>query len=339
MKTIVLEKPGELRLSQTDAPENVPTGFALVRVHRVGICGTDWHAYRGKQPFFSYPRIIGHELGVVVERVNDPASKLKLGDRCSVEPYLNCGQCIACRRGKGNCCVNLKVMGVHVDGGMRELILVPTAKLHRSADLSLDQLALVETLGIGCHAVDRTGVEKGEWVLVVGAGPIGLSVIPFAVANGANVIVMDVSATRLAFCREHMGVKHTIDASSGDPIKLAQALTGGDLPTAVIDATGNPPSMMRDFELVAHGGRLTFVGLFQGDVTFNDPNFHRRELTLLASRNARPRDFERIIELVETGKIDTTPWITHRVEVDGLVDTLPKWLDPAANVLKAIVEF
>jgi 2-desacetyl-2-hydroxyethyl bacteriochlorophyllide A dehydrogenase len=339
MKTIFLDKPGELRLAETAAPKDLPAGHALVRVNRVGICGTDWHAYHGKQPFFSYPRIIGHELGVVVERMNDPTSKLKPGDRCSVEPYLNCGACIACRRGKGNCCVNLKVMGVHVDGGMRELINVPAAKLHKSAKLSVDQLALVETLGIGCHAVDRTAIEKGEWVVIVGAGPIGLSVIPFAVASGGKVIVMDVSATRLAFCRNQMHVKHTIDATAADPVKALQELTNGDLPTAVIDATGNPQSMMRCFELAAHGGRITFVGLFQGDVTFNDPNFHRRELTLHATRNARPQDFERIIKLVEDGVIDTNPWITHRVAADGLVETLAKWLDPDANVLKAIVEF
>mgnify|MGYP001149496030 CR=1 FL=1 len=131
---------------------DIPIGHALVRVKHVGICGTDWHAYRGRQPFFTYPRILGHELGVVVEAVNDPESSLKSGDRCAVEPYLNCGRCVACRRGKTNCCVSLQTLGVHTDGGMREQIVIPVAKLHRSAALSIEQLALVEMLGIGAHA-------------------------------------------------------------------------------------------------------------------------------------------------------------------------------------------
>ena len=180
MKAIVLEKPGEFRLIDAPEPQSPPPGHALVRVHRVGICGTDLHAFRGKQPFFAYPRIVGHELGVEIEAVNDgEASALKIGDRCSVEPYMNCGRCIACRRGKPNCCTNLQVLGVHKDGGMQERLIIPVAKLHKSKKLTIDQLALVETLGIGCHAVTRAGLEGGEWVLVIGAGPIGLAAMQF----------------------------------------------------------------------------------------------------------------------------------------------------------------
>jgi 2-desacetyl-2-hydroxyethyl bacteriochlorophyllide A dehydrogenase len=317
MNTIVLEKPGVLQNIQTDAPADVPHGCA---------------------PFFSYPRILGHELGVVVERVNDPQSPLKPGDRCVVEPYLNCGQCIACRQDKPNCCVNLKVMGVHVDGGMREQIVVPAAKLHRSEKLSLDELALVEPLGIGCHAVDRAKIVPGEWVLVIGAGPIGLSVIPFVMVAGGKVIAMDVSAKRLEFCRAGMGVQNTIDAAESDPIAALKKLTGDDLPTCVIDATGNAQSMARCFDLAASGGRIIFVGLIQGDLTFNDPNFHRRELTLLASRNSRPADFDRIIAMVERGQIDTKPWITHRARFDKATEEFPKWLQPDSGVLKAMIE-
>ena len=338
MNAIVLEKPGLLRNTQVDAPADLPEGCALVRVNRVGVCGTDWHAYRGNQPFFSYPRILGHELGVVVERVNDPQSALKPGDRCAVEPYLNCGRCVACRHDKPNCCENLKVLGVHVDGGMRERIVVPTRKLHASEKLSLDELALVEPLGIGCHAVDRAKIAAGEWVLVIGAGPIGLSVIPFAKAAGANVISVDISATRLEFCRAVMGVRYTIDAGEPDPAAHLKKLTNDDLPTCVVDATGSGESMARCFDLTAPGGRIVFVGLFQGDLTFNDPNFHRRELTLLASRNSRPADFDRIIGMVERGQIDTKPWITHRTPFDRAVEEFPKWLEPDSGVLKAIIE-
>lgn len=338
MRAIVLEKPGLLRNAQADAPGELAEGCALVRVGRIGVCGTDWHAYRGKQPFFSYPRILGHELGVIVERVNDSKSDLKAGDRCVVEPYLNCGACIACRLGKPNCCVNLKVMGVHVDGGMREQIVVPAGKLHRSKKLSLEELALVEPLGIGCHAVDRAGIMAGERVLIVGAGPIGLSVIPFALSAGANVIVMDISPKRLEFCRTKMGVTNTLDAGAANLVAALKQITGEDLPSCVFDATGNAQSMARCFDLACHGGRIVFVGLVQGDLTFNDPNFHRRELTLLATRNSRPQDFDRIIVMVERGQIDTKPWITHRAPFDQAVDEFPKWLAPDSGVLKAMIE-
>jgi 2-desacetyl-2-hydroxyethyl bacteriochlorophyllide A dehydrogenase len=339
MKTVILETPGQLRTADTEAPNEIPPGHAMVRVGRVGVCGTDWHAFRGKQPFFAYPRILGHEVGVVIERVNDPASGLEPGDRCAVEPYLNCGHCIACRRGKSNCCTDLKVLGVHVDGGMRERFVVPVNKLHPSTKLSLDQLALVEPLGIGCHAVERAAIEVGESVLIIGAGPIGISVITFAEAAGARLIVMDISDTRLSFCRDQIKVQHTINATSADPLERLKELTDGDLPTLVIDATGNPQSMMRCFDLAAPGGRIVFVGLFQGEVTFKDPNFHRRELTLLASRNARPEDFQRIIRLVEDGSVDTGMWITHRTTPENLPDEFPRWLAPDSGVLKAMIEF
>jgi 2-desacetyl-2-hydroxyethyl bacteriochlorophyllide A dehydrogenase len=339
MKAIILQRPGELRAADTAAPGELAPGWALVRVRRVGVCGTDWHAYHGRQPFFSYPRILGHELGVTVEAINDPRSDLKPGDRCAVEPYLNCGNCIACRNGKPNCCVDLKVMGVHVDGGMREQLAVPADKLHPSTKLSLDQLALVEPLGIGCHAVERAGIQKGEWVLVLGAGPIGLSVVPFAAAAGGRVIVADVSASRLAWCANMPGVSHSLNAGDADFGRMISEFTGGELPTAVFDATGNAQSMNRSFELVAHGGRIVFVGLVRGEVTFDDPNFHRRELTLLGSRNARPEDFSRLICLMERGEIDTASWITHRAGYEELINIFPRWAAPDAGVFKAIAEF
>lgn len=335
MKGIILDQPNAFRAAG-DLPDiaDLPTGYARVRTKRVGICGTDWHAIAGRQPFFNYPRILGHELGVEVVEVSDPASPLKPGDKCSVEPYINCQECIACRRGKGNCCVKLQVLGVHADGGMREEFILPARKLHKSDKLTLDQLALVETLAIGCHAVARANLEAGERVLVLGAGPIGLSVIPFVQAMGAEAIVADVSDSRLAFCRSQMKVRQTIDAR-GDVV----AALGEELPTCVIDATGNPQSMMSCFDRMAPGGRIVFVGLFPGEVTFNDPNFHRRETTLMGSRNALPGDFVRIIKLIEDGVIDTTPWITHRTSAEKFVEVLPAWQKPEANVLKAIVEF
>ena len=336
MLQITLDQPG--RFSAVDAPEPRPApGEALVRVHRIGVCGTDLHAFAGQQPFFTYPRVLGHELGVEVIDPGTEPHGLQAGDRCSVEPYLNCGRCVACRRGKPNCCTELKVLGVHIDGGMRPLLAVPTRKLHRSAQLDYEQLALVETLGIGAHAVERAEAKKDDFILVIGAGPIGLSVVQFALVTGATLAVMDVSEPRLAFCRDRLDVKHTI-AAGPDAAEQIKAIGRGDLPTIVIDATGNPKSMTGTFDLAAHGGRIVFVGLFQGKLAFNDPNFHRRELTVCASRNALPGTFRDIIALVESGHIDTRPWITHRFKLAETPAVFPRDIAGNPAVLKAMIE-
>lgn len=339
MKTIVLEEPGRFQLADRPAPTAPAAGEALVRVHRVGVCGSDLHAFRGKQPFFTYPRVVGHELGVEIVALGKPEAHLAVGDRCAVEPYLNCGRCIACRRGKTNCCTDLKVLGVHIDGGMRELLTVPVAKLHRSQKLSMDQLALVEMLTIGAHAVRRAQPESGEYVLVIGAGPIGLSVITFAQLVGARVIVLEISERRRQFCRQHLKVDTCLDGQTDTTVDELQALLNGDLPTTVFEATGNPNSMMRSVQYVANGGKLTFVSLVQGDLTFRDTELHRRELTLLRSRNATGADFAWAIQMVEEGKIDLAPWITHRAPADAMVAAFPEWLDPERGVIKAVVEF
>jgi 2-desacetyl-2-hydroxyethyl bacteriochlorophyllide A dehydrogenase len=336
MQTIVLEQPGQFRLTATAALDAPGAGEALVRVHRAGICGTDFHAFHGRQPFFSYPRILGHELGVEVVAVGPGVAKPQVGEHCAVEPYLNCARCIACRRGQPNCCVNLRVLGVHTDGGMREYLIVPAAKLHPSGQLSFEQLALVETLSIGAHAVERAQPSAGEQTLVIGAGPIGLAVMQFARLAGAEVIALDISTPRLAFARAHGIVDHTV-ARGEDALARLLGLTNGHLPTAVFDATGNPQSRMQAFQYVAHTGRLIFVGLVQGDITFNDPAFHGRELTLLASRNATPNDFRRIITHLERGSIDTTPWITHRVPSDLFIESFPKWVQPDSGIVKGVL--
>jgi 2-desacetyl-2-hydroxyethyl bacteriochlorophyllide A dehydrogenase len=320
-------------MHDTNPPSALNEGEALVRVRNIGICGTDLHAYRGRQPFFSYPRILGHELGVEVVDVRSPGSLLRPGDRCAVEPYLNCGHCSPCRRGKTNCCTSLQVLGVHTDGGMREYIKLPAVKLHSSKILGLEQLALVETLAIGAHAVQRAALKTGDDVLVIGAGPIGLSVIQFALLAGANVTVLEANLLRLNFCIANFNIARAIQNT---PENLSQT-EQNELPLVVFDATGNPDSMMRAFNYVAHGGTLVFVGLFQGDVSFHDPTFHRREMTIASSRNALSKDFPAIINHLETGRIRTEPWITHRTDLPGTIRDFESWLKPENGVVKAMV--
>jgi 2-desacetyl-2-hydroxyethyl bacteriochlorophyllide A dehydrogenase len=227
------------------------------------------------------------------------------------------------------------VLGVHIDGGMRPEIVVPARKLHRSNTLAYEQLALVETLGIGAHAVERANIERDDFVLVIGAGPIGLSVSQFVSVRGATLAVMDLRESRLDFCRRHLGVTHTLVAGP-DAVDEIRRIGGGELPTVVMDATGSAASMAGTFDLPAQGGRIVFVGLFQGEVSFNDPNFHRRELTIVASRNALPHNFREIIALIEAGRINTSPWISHRFD---LADTPQRFPEIAANsgVIKAVI--
>src|SRR5688572_6886016 len=238
MKAIQLEQPKQFRRIEVPEAAQPAPGEALVRVHRIGICGTDYGGFLGKMPFYSYPRIPGHELGVEVLAVGNGVTNVAPGDRCSVEPYMNCQECHPCRRGSTNCCENLKVLGVMTDGGMRERFIVPARKLHKSAKLSFEQLALVETLAIGSHAVNRANPQKGDYVLIIGAGPIGLSVIEFVKLSGARTIVLDLIQHRLDFCRNVMHVDETILVNGNELEELKRA-TNGSLAQIVIDATGS----------------------------------------------------------------------------------------------------
>jgi alcohol dehydrogenase len=337
MKALLLEAPKEFRKVEIESPARPGPGEALVRVHRVGVCGTDISGYLGKMPFFSYPRIPGHELGVEVLEVGEGVANVQAGDRCSVEPYINDPNSYASRRGHPNCCEKLEVLGVHRDGGLRPQFLLPARKLHVSRSLAFEQLALVETLAIGRHAVHRAGIGPEDAVLIVGAGPIGLAVLEFVKLTGVKTIVLDLNEKRLDFCRRVMGVKHTVQPSDHLDRDLRD-LTDGHLPDVVIDATGNSTSMSNAFGLVAPGGRLVYVGITTDEVRFRHPVFHKVEGTLLCSRNALPDDFTRIIALIEAGTIDTRPWITHRAAFDELPGVFPSYTKPETGVIKAVVE-
>ena len=339
MKAIQLEKPGSFRVIDIDEPSAPGPGEAVVRVHQVGICGTDLGGYLGKMPFFSYPRIPGHELGVEVVSVGDGVTNVRPGDRCSVEPYLNCQRCHACGRGHTNCCHHNQTLGVHCDGGLRRYYTVPARKLHGGASLDFEQLALVETLAIGSHAVFRAALKPGETVLVIGAGPIGLSVIEFAKLSGARTVVMDMNEQRLAFVRDVMGVTDTVlTRGDGSEFTAVEKLTDGNGAEVVIDATGSNKSMSQALGLCAFAGRLVYVGITQADLSFpHAPILHRRELSILGSRNALPEDFRSIIGHIEARRIDTRPWITHRSAFGEMIDQFPSWLKPETGVIKAMV--
>lgn len=336
MKTLVCTIPGELEYKESEKPALKP-GHAIIKIKRIGICGTDLHAFEGTQPYFEYPRILGHELSGELISV-DGASDFEIGEAVTFIPYFYCGKCIACRKGKQNACVNIRVCGVHQHGGMAEYLSVPSYALIQGEGLSFDELALVEPLAIGAHGVRRAKVMKDEFVLVIGAGPIGLGTIEFARIAGGKVIVLDVNNNRLKFCKEKLKVEYTINALGTDVMEQLMKITNAEMPTVIIDATGNLNAINNAFQYMAHGARFVLIGLQKGQISFSHPEFHKREATLMSSRNATREDFENVISCMKRREVDPTTYITHRVLFEQVKDEFEGWLNPAKAVIKAMVE-
>jgi 2-desacetyl-2-hydroxyethyl bacteriochlorophyllide A dehydrogenase len=334
MKVLVCLAPGKFEYQEKTIP-SISDRETLLRIKRIGICGTDLHAYEGTQPFFNYPRILGHELAA--EIVETDSKEFEVGENVTIIPYFNCGNCIACGNNKPNCCVNIKVCGVHIDGGMTEFLQVPTYSLVKSLGLGLDELALVEPLAIGAHGVSRANVQKGEFVLIIGAGPIGLGTMELAKIAGGKVIAMDVNEDRLKFCKENLKIHHLINPLTENVTERLSEITGNNMPTVIIDATGNLKAINNAFQYLAHGGRYVLIGLQKGDIVFNHPDFHKKESTLMSSRNATRADFDHVIKSMQEGLINPSTYITHRVQFDDVSENFESWLNPANGVIKAMV--
>lgn len=334
MNALICSEPGVLSVIARPKAERAP-GEVLVRPRRVGICGTDYHIYEGKHPFLAYPRVMGHELAVEV--VEPGESDFKAGEVVVVNPYLSCGTCIACRRGKPNCCTKIAVLGVHRDGGMAEYISLPPQNLVRAEGLSADACATVEFLAIGAHAVRRASLEAQDRVLVIGAGPIGFGAVLFATLSGAKVTVMDRDQERLAAARDLFGIAGTITADDSVDAQVAAA-TDGEGFDVVFDATGNQGSIEKGFDFVAHGGRYVLVSVVKGNITFVDSDFHRKEMSIFGSRNATSVDFERVIAAIRNGQVPIDKLITHRTTLAGAVTDLPRWATQKSGLIKAVIE-
>ena len=336
MQTVVCIEPGRLALEERPRARRLAEDHVLIRIRRVGICGTDYHIYRGKQPYLTYPRVIGHEFsGEVIETAE--GSNMVIGDRVTVTPYLSCGSCIACRKGKTNCCMRLEVLGVHRDGALAEYVSVPVRFVLKTNGLSFDDAAMIEFLSIGAHAVRRAEVDAQDRVLVVGAGPIGLAATAFCKLRGAQVTVVDSRQDRLQFALTALAANYAVPLN-GSVADVLSTLTDGDFFDVVFDATGNPQAMETGFRYVAHGGRYALISVVTADIRFSDPEFHKREITLLACRNATLGDFQTVIEAILAGKIPTNAFGTHRSSLSEAPDALPRWAEPTSGVIKAIVE-
>ena len=329
-KAIVCRQPHDLA-QELRGPVVRGQHEARLKIARVGICGTDYHIFEGRQPFLEYPRVIGHELAARVVEAPD-GSRFAEGELVVVNPYVACGRCHACLKGLPNACMRIGVLGVHRDGGMCEEICLPEENLIAAESLSPDEAASVEFLAIGAHAVRRSQLKSGERALVVGAGPIGLGVALFAKIAGGDVTVLDRDASRLAFAVDAANVDRTLLAE-GEVGALVAKETQGDGFDVVFDATGSKASMEASFAYAAHGGRY----VLKEAISFVDPEFHKREMTLLASRNATLEDFSTVIEAIKAGRAPIAKLITHRTTLDAVVTDLPRWSGDKRGLIKAMV--
>lgn len=335
MRHAVLERPGVMALRDRAEPDRPGPDDVVVAPRRVGICGTDHHAFLGRQNFFAYPRVLGHELAVEVVEVGAAVEHLRPGDRCAVLPYLSCGSCGSCGRGRANCCERIDVLGVTVDGGLSERLVVPGSSLFVGNDLSFDQLVLVETLGIGWHAAVRSGARDDDAVLIVGAGPIGLAAAQALRGRVERLLLADVSPDRVAFAAASGFETVVADASL---VTTVRESLGGRLPTVLLDATGSVGAMEGAPMLLAHGGTIVFVGHTTGELRIHNPTFHAREIDLRASRNATVADWAGVMAGVRDGSLDAAAWINRRVTLAGIVDELPRLAEQPGSTVKAVVE-
>jgi 2-desacetyl-2-hydroxyethyl bacteriochlorophyllide A dehydrogenase len=324
----VCVEPGQFLLLERDLPTVAPEGWVLVDLAAAGICGTDYHIFEGKHPYLEYPRVIGHELSGYVAADGEGWKK---GQLVVINPYIACGKCRACLRGKPNCCMAIGVLGVHRDGGMCERIAVPAGNLYDASGLSERDAALVEFLAIGAHAVRRSEVSAGDRVLVTGAGPIGLGVALFAQLAGSEVHIMDMSAERLNSTRS-LGFSNLHMADQ--PLLEGELADGFD---AVFDATGNPKAMEAGFLHVAHGGTYVLVSVVKGDLTFSDAEFHKREMKLVGSRNAQSSDFLHVMKALSSGAIDGGKLVSTVLAFEDLPERLPELAADRSGLIKALV--
>lgn len=331
MKAISCAAPGQLALIDIAAPDLQP-GWVRVKIRHIGICGTDYHIFEGNHPFLEYPRIMGHELSGTVADANGAAG-LADGDPVVINPYLSCGTCPACLDGKPNCCEAIKVLGVHTDGGMAEEIVIPAGNLYRAHGLSLRDAAMVEFLAIGAHAVRRSELRQGDRALVVGSGPIGLGVAYFAKIAGADVTVVDAAPDKIAATRA-LGLRtFGVDDLEGEAFKAVKR-SGFE---AVFDATGSIKAMNASMFHARNGGSYTLVGVIKGDLVWPDPEVHRRELTIRASRNATREDFDHVMGSIRAGLVPTDRLATHETSFDRVPIDMPHWTHHRDGLIKAII--
>lgn len=337
MKAAYLKKPWEISITDIEEPSTFGKEMALVRVTAAGICGSDLGAYRGTNSLVSYPRIIGHELaGEILEIEEDNPKGLSVGDHVIVDPYLYCGKCYPCSIGRTNCCVNLQVLGVHVDGGMVERFLHPADMLVKIPD-EMDWVlaSMAEPLTISLHGLHRVRLKAGEHIAIFGAGTIGLLAAMGAIHYGAVPILIDLVAERLEFARQ-IGVTHTIDLNRENLVDRVRAFTDGRFVECVMEASGANSAIRSTFDIVSHAGRIAFTGWPKEETLLPTDVITRKELDIVGARTS-VNEFEEAIELINSKHIAVEKLITRTISLEQIPEILEEIHKNPGAFLKVVV--
>lgn len=336
MKAIKLEKPWEVSCVELPMPKP-GEGEALIRIHAAGICGSDIGAFRGTNGLISYPRIIGHELaGEIVSIPEHNARGLKPGDRVVIDPYLYCGHCYPCSIGRTNCCTELHVLGVHVDGGMAEYYCHPADMLIPIPEgMSWTEAAMAEPLTISLHGIHRGGLKAGEYCAVIGAGPIGLAAALVAQAYGAHAILLDLVQERLDFAKE-LGIEYTINSADCDPTEEIRRITGGVMAQQVMECSGANPAIRAALDYVSHAGRITLTGWPKQETAIPTDMITKKEIDIRGARTSA-REFEEALKLIHAKRVDMTRLLTKTVSLPEAPETIIDIEKHPGNYMKVVV--
>jgi threonine dehydrogenase-like Zn-dependent dehydrogenase len=334
LKALVIREPGRAFVEEVAEPV-MKTGEALLKVRRVGMCGSDLNSFRGKNPMVSFPRIPGHEVAATIVELSEPHPYLTAGMDVTLSPYTSCGQCPACDRGRVNSCQGNRTLGVQRDGAMTEYISIPVEKLY-SAQLSLEELCLVEPLTVGFHAVARARVTADDTVAIFGCGGVGLGAVAASAFRGAKTIAIDVDDRKLAIaCRA--GAAHAIHSQRTSLPKEFKSLTNGRGPDVVIEAVGMAETFRAAVEEVAYTGRVVYIGYAKEPVTYETKFFVQKELDIMGSRNALPENFREVIQMLAQGRFPVNEVVSSIVPLEQAPEILKEWSANPGNFTKIMI--
>ncbi len=336
MKAIMINEPGVVRVIEKETPQPGP-GEVLLKLKYVGFCGSDLTTYLGKNPMVNYPRIPGHEISALVEKTGtDVPESIQKGRNVTVVPYTNCGNCPSCKRGRQYACQFNQTLGVQRDGAMCEFLVVPWQKVLIAEGLTEKELAMVEPLTVGFHAVDRGRVTDSDTVMVLGCGMIGTGALVRSVLRGAIVIAVDIDDEKL-FLAKKLGVQHTINSMKENlHERLKQIVPGG--PDVVIEAAGNPLTYLAAVNEVAFTGRVVCIGYAKDDVSFATKLFVQKEMDIMGSRNASSADFQAVINFLQRKTFPIDKFITRIVKPGEVAEALQTWAENPGKVFKILLE-
>lgn len=308
MKAVKIIKPGQVATEEIPMPE-VKENEALIKIKYCGICGADVASFTGNQPFTTYPRIPGHEFSGEIVQIGENSKGLKAGDIVTANPYFNCGQCYSCKRGIVNACTDNRTMGVQRDGSFCEYIAMPIERIIPGKGLLAKELALIEPFSISCHALSRAEIRKGDNLLIMGAGPIGLFALIKAKSMGANVMIADLLDSRLNLALEY-GADKAVNIKNEGLGDCAEEFTKGNMFDVTVEACGHPETFLNCIDLAATGANVILIGNGKRETTFLHSVLLKKELNVFGSRNAFTRDFEELIDLTAAGKADVLKMVS-----------------------------